>query len=206
MCSFDVKSLFSNVPIVETINSCLDNLYRSDEVSPPPIEEPVVKKLLLKCAQDVEFSFNNQMYRQVDGVAMGSPLGPVLANIFLGYCKSLIPEDQWPSLYSRFVNDTFSLFVGGKRMALEFMDLLNHLHPSLQFTMECKVDGKLPFMDVLVMRERSGFSTTVYRKPTATGLYSMWDSFCPTSQKFALIKSLVNRALKICSLSIWRMR
>ena len=49
MCSFDVKSLFTNVPIVETINIRLDNLYRSDEVSPPPIEEPVIKKLLLKC-------------------------------------------------------------------------------------------------------------------------------------------------------------
>ena len=65
--------------------------------------------------------------------------------------------------------------------------------------MECEVDGKLPFMDVLVMRERCGFSTTVYRKPTATDLYSRWDSFCPTSQKFALIKSFVNGALRICS-------
>ena len=82
MSSFDVKSLFTNVPIEETIQICLDVLYRS-----AGIEEPILEKLLLKCTRDVEFSFNDKMYRQVDGVAMGSPLGPVLANIFLGHCE-----------------------------------------------------------------------------------------------------------------------
>ena len=134
MCSFDVKSLFTNVPILETINICLDTLYRCDEVIRPAIDEPIIKKLLLKCTQDVQFSFNNRMYRQIDGVAMGSPLGPILANVFLGYCESRIPEDQWPDFYKRYVDDTFSLFLGGKQPAMEFLDLLNHLHPSLQFT------------------------------------------------------------------------
>ena len=49
------------------------------------------------------------------------------------------------------------------------------------------------------MRGESGFSTTVYRKPTATGVYTRWESFGPTSQKIALIRSLVSRAMKICS-------
>ena len=107
MCSFDVKSLFTNVPIDETIKICLDTLYRSEEVDPPRIDEPVLKKLLLKCTRDVEFSFNDRMYRQGDGVAIGSPLGPILANIFLGYCKSLIPEQRWPDLYRRYMDDPF---------------------------------------------------------------------------------------------------
>ena len=74
MCSFDVKSLFTNVPIEETIQICLDVLYRSDCTN-PGIEEPILKKLLLKCTRNVEFSFKDKMYRKVDGVAMGSPLG-----------------------------------------------------------------------------------------------------------------------------------
>ena len=134
MCSFDVVSLFTNVPIEQTIQICLDTLYRS-EVQSPNIDEDLLRKLLLKATRDVEFSFDDRMYRQVDGVAMGSPLGPVLANIFLGYCESLLPDDVWPDLYCRFVDDTFSLF-SGRGIALEFLDCLNRLHPSLRFTME----------------------------------------------------------------------
>ena len=69
MCSFDV-SLFTNVPIDETIEICLNTLYHSD-MKPPKISEALLKKLLLKATRGVEFSFDNMMYRQIDGVAMG---------------------------------------------------------------------------------------------------------------------------------------
>ena len=199
MCSFDVKSLFTNIPLDETITVCLDTLYRCDDISPPCIEETLLNKLLIRCTRDVEFSFDGCMYRQVDGVAMGSPLGPILANIFLGYCESRISDNMWPDLYRRYVDDTFSLFMKGKEDALKFLNCLNSLHPSLQFTMESEADRKLPFLDVLVFRDDHHFSTTVYRKPTFTGLYTRWDSYCATGRKIALIRSLTVRAKRICS-------
>ena len=198
MCSFDVKSLFTNVPIDETIKICLDTLYRSKDITPPCIDESLLKKLLQKCTVGVEFSFNNLMYRQVDGVAMGSPLGPILANVFLGYCETRIAPDEWPELYRRYVDDTFSLFSGGKAEALKFLARLNSLHPSLQFTMESEDEGKLPFMDVLVMREVNRYTTTIHRKPTFTGLYTRWDSYCAKERKIALMRSLASRAKRIC--------
>ena len=199
MCSFDVRSLFTNVPLAETIQICLDTLYRSEDEPPPCMEESLLKSLLLKCTRDVEFSFDGMMYRQTDGVAMGSPLGPVLANIFLGYCELKIPDHKWPDVYRRFVDDTFSVFLAGEAAAVTFLEVLNNIHPALAFTMESEADRKLPFLDVLVFREIDHFTTSVYRKPTFTGVYTRWDSFCATSQKIALIRSLTVRAKRICS-------
>ena len=65
--------------------------------------------------------------------------------------------------------------------------------------MESEDDGQLPFMDVRVRKEENVFTTAVYWKPTFTGLYTRWDSYCPISQKIALHCSRVQRAKKICS-------
>ena len=65
--------------------------------------------------------------------------------------------------------------------------------------MEEESNGQLPFLDVLVERGDSSFLTSVYRKPTFTGLYLDWHSFAPKSRKLNLIRCLSNRALNICS-------
>jgi len=84
MCSFDVGSLFTNVPLEETIQICLDKLYALSD--PPKLPRPVLKDLLVFATKKSHFVFDGQFFDQSDGVAMGSPLGPVLANIL---CVSL---------------------------------------------------------------------------------------------------------------------
>ena len=85
MCPFDVVSLFTNVPLEETIKICADALYRDDDIDPlyTALSEESFCKFLRLVTSGVEFSFNDTicMLRQKDGVAMGSPLGPVLAGI-----------------------------------------------------------------------------------------------------------------------------
>ena len=135
MCSFDVKSLFTNVPLKETIEICLDSLYRDDEIPTPKMPEPKFQKLLLKATSGVDFFFQQKIYRQNDGVAMGSPLGPVLANIFVGFCETLIPDHLWPRFYKRYVDDTFSLFTNEEE-SMAFFQAPDCVHCDLQFTME----------------------------------------------------------------------
>ena len=81
-CSFDVSSLFTNVSFDETIKICWEALYDQSEFQ-PVISKDVFIELIKSATSSVEFSFNNTMYKQTDGVAMGSPLGPDLANIFV---------------------------------------------------------------------------------------------------------------------------
>ena len=86
MASLDVDSLFTNIPLEETIDICVDNLY-SDNENPPNIPKHNFRNLLNIATKETFFMFNNKYYKQVDGVAMASPLGPALANIFMCILK-----------------------------------------------------------------------------------------------------------------------
>ena len=85
MCYFDILSLFTNVPLEKTINICADTLYCDASDAQPFISKAVFIELMKSATSGVEFSFNDIMYKQTDGVAMGSPLGPALANIFVRF-------------------------------------------------------------------------------------------------------------------------
>ena len=76
ICSFDICSLFTNVPLAETIEICTKTLYNG-HLPTPVIPKHVFIELMKTATTSVEFGFNNIMYRQIDGVAMGSPLVPL---------------------------------------------------------------------------------------------------------------------------------
>ena len=147
----------------------------------------------------VEFSFNDIMHRQIDGVAMGSPLGPALANIFVGYYESkLFQTTSKPEIYYHYMDDTFVVFSKEDECDL-FLDSLNSLHPFLCFTFKKESNLALPFLDVLVEKSPSKFITSIYQKPTFTGQYLRWNSFSPRKRETNLILTLSHRALAICS-------
>ena len=81
MISFDITSLFTNIPIMETIDFICDSLETHNiHVGLPKM---TIKEMLLRCTMNVQFMFNGNFYRQIDGVAMGSPLGPLFAGMFM---------------------------------------------------------------------------------------------------------------------------
>ena len=196
LCSFDISSLFTNVPLAETMQICADTLY-NDFLTPPPLPRNVFVELM-RLATSVEFSFNNSMHRQIDGVAMGSPFGAPLANIFVGYQEvKLFSNTNKPLSCFRYVDDTFAAF-NNEHDCNNFFTHLNSLHPSLRFIREKESNSSLPFLDVLVERQNSDFVTSVYRKPTFTGQYLRWNSFSSTKRKTNLISTLVHKAFMIC--------
>ena len=151
------------------------------------MDKDVFIKPMNIAATSVEFSFNNKMYKQVDGVAMGSPLGPALANIFVRYQEEkLFIDNNPPLIYFRYVDNTFTTFEN-EFNCNQFLKQLNSLHQSLTFTHEKEVNGKLPFLDVLVEKSNTKFLTSVYRKPSFSGQYNRWDLFGPKRRKNNLI-------------------
>ena len=82
MASLDVDSLFTNIPLDETLDICIDSLYNDNE-NTPKIPKDVFRKLFNVPTRELFFMFNNKSYKQTDGVALGSPLGSAPANIFM---------------------------------------------------------------------------------------------------------------------------
>jgi len=97
------------------------------------------------------------MLKKTDGIALGIPLGPVLANLFVVNHKFLLFNSTTkPYMYLRYVDDTFAIFKteSGSKM---FYNKLSSMHPSLKFTMEKNTDGTLPFLDVKIEKGRDKF-------------------------------------------------
>ena len=207
MASFDVESLFTNVPLNETIQICIEQLYSPDRPSLPMQNGLVISQhdfelMLHTAVKDVPFLFDGKYYKQVDGVSMGSPLGPTLANAFLCHHeKSWLqdcPPEYKPIMYQRYVDDTFLLFRSREHAAL-FLNYLNGKHPNIRFTCDTETNGVLNFLDLNICSAGGQFTTNVYRKPTFTGLYLQADSFLPENYKLGLINTLLNRAFRLCS-------
>ena len=113
MASLDVEALLTNIPLEETINICVEQVFKTtDKVE--GLNKEDFHSLLSLATKESFILFNGNFYKQIDGVAMGSPLGPTFANIFLCYYEEQwlrsCPDEFKPNFYRRYVDDIFLLF------------------------------------------------------------------------------------------------
>ena len=199
MCSLDVSSLFTNVPLFETVDYICDFIRTSAIDLPIPLTD--FKELLLRCTFNIQFLFNGTIYRQRDGVAMGSPLGPILADIFVSKLENSIlqPIIKELPLYKRYVDDIFIIHNACTSLE-ELIDCFNNAHAALNFSGDQETDDNFQFLDVELVRRLDGsIQRGIYRKSTWSGQYTNFHSFVPLRYKRNLVKCLAYRAHKICT-------
>ena len=118
--------------------------------------------------------------KQVDGVAMGSPLGPTQANAFLVQFEKIwlqnCPSDFKPHYYRRYVDDVFVLFTSPKHL-LVFRNFINGQHANMSFTIERERQNRISFLDIAIIREHKTFIASVCRKPSFGEVYTHFDNF-----------------------------
>ena len=139
MVSFDVNSLFTNIPLNESIDLAVSYILQNN--SNLKLSKEDLTKLFSFATAQTHFLFNGSTYDQVDGVSMGSPLAPVLANLFMGHHEKIWLENFDNSkvlFYRRYVDDTFCLF-NSEHDALSFFNFLNKQHPNITFSMKRKL-------------------------------------------------------------------
>lgn len=110
IASLDVVSLFTNIPVMETIQIILNNVYDNPVLAPPTIPRKIMFELLQICTTKNPFKTSTgEIFIQVDGVSMGSPLGPLFANFYMANLENNILKetDSKPLTYCRYVDDIF---------------------------------------------------------------------------------------------------
>lgn len=194
LVSFDVSALFPSIPIPQTLEY-LKSFLENNNVESVKVDEYL--KLTKVCMDQNYFQINNKFYQQTEGTAMGNSLSPFLANLFMSYFEIHFKANNivFPRIWVRYVDDIFAI-VNTRECNLDnFLTKLNSVFPSIKFTIEKEVNNRLPFLDVLVIRNKDHLEFDVYRKSTNTNRFIISDSNHHWQHKTAALNFLVNRLI-----------
>ena len=176
----------------------MDRVYRSN-LTKLDIPERVLRDMLLTCTKEAPFlSHRGELFRQVDGVAMGSPLGVLFANMYMAQVEERAFNNSPPTgIYARYIDDIFISIMSDEEVPNMIAALEGN--SSLAFTCERSIEQRLPFLDVDISKQDQEFKTKVYTKATNVGRCLNARGECPVAYKISVISSYVNRALTHCS-------
>ncbi|XP_068672516.1 uncharacterized protein [Montipora foliosa] len=139
---YDVAAMFPDVPLNETIEVLVDKAFMDAWFNK-------THAFNLEIAQLVEFDGN--LYEQLDNVAVGSPLGPLMANSFICCNEEGLYEQGLIPYYNRRYMDDTLVIMPDVKAAEDFLTTLNNSHSDIKFTMVLVVDDKTSFvaMDII---------------------------------------------------------
>ena len=199
LVSFDVSALFTSIPVpvaLKVINPKISTCTNFTNICKIPTEKSI--KLLEFTLTNCIFCFNTKFYKQLQGAAMGSPVSPIIANIYMEYFETLAIYSS-PTLikwWFRYVDDVHS--TTRKDQVDQFQEHLNSIDPHIKFTIELPGTDGLPFLDTLTKPPPNSIESTVYRKPTHTDRYLDYNCNHPISAKLSIIHTLIHRAKQVC--------
>ena len=144
----DVVNLFTNVPITDTITIILEHTYKHKSFPSRDMPQEILKSLLQLCTKESPFKTpEGTLYKQIEGVTMGSPLGSTFANFYMGHLKNAIFENSniKSTLYARYVDNIF-LEVDSEEQLIKIKEAMES-RSVLKITYELRLNKKLPFLD-----------------------------------------------------------
>ena len=172
LVALDVEALYSSIPHERGVRMAGSFLYEQENTSWPLVD--FILQLLLFILTKNYFTFNDELFLQTQGVAMGTSCAPAYANLYLGGWERFLNASEMFSrfmdkilLWYRFIDDLFIIWTGSSESLLEFVQMLNVNEFNLRFTVVFD-ENRVPFLDLVVIKQTDGtLHTDLYRKPTA---------------------------------------
>ena len=201
LVTIDVTALYTNIPH-DNLKTALRH-YLSE--NPKPDTTPTVQ-VVIDVAEHVltnnVFMFEDQIYKQVSGTAMGTPLAPSAANLFMGWLEQQLLQHSPVSInketWKRFIDDIFMLFCGTDEELMQFTTFINQFHPTIKFTVNSS-DQSVPFLDINISLKDGFLQTDLYSKPTDSHAYLFSTSCHPRHTINNIPYSLFIRLRRLCS-------
>ncbi|XP_055714925.1 uncharacterized protein LOC129809142 [Phlebotomus papatasi] len=192
LISLDVVSLFTNVPIDIALKEIERRFH---EIGPnTDLQKEDFLTLTKFCLTTGYFTYNGTVYSQLKGVAMGSPISPIVADIVMQKALDSIMENSHLRIgfIKKYVDDLLlSIHQDDVDTVLE---AFNGFHPAIQFTMEQEVDRSLPYLDMKIHRDtENNLRTTWYAKPYTSQRILNYNSGHPLNMIINVGKNLAKR-------------
>ena len=204
----DVTSLYTNIPSygesggIQSFEKFLNTRTTEEKILMPT--EFLIECLKLVLNGNI-FTFNEELYIQKIGTAMGTRLAPTYACLFMGSLEEEFLQEKWfgvqPKMFKRYIDDLFFLWDGSIEDLELFIFELNHHHNHIKFTANYNLETKeVPFLDMKVRIDDNGFiQTDLHTKDTARVQYLLPSSSHPAHITRNIPYSLGYRLLRICS-------
>ena len=194
--TMDITSLYTVIPNgLQALKHFFDH-RTVKEPSSETLLRLVELALTLNC-----FSFGGSYYKQTNGVAMGTKMGPSYANLFVGFIEHQFFSQYHgpkPQLYGRYIDDCIGATSSTKEELTQFITVINSFHPALKYTREI-CDTSLAFLDIKISIEGNGLCTSVYYKPTHSHSYLLYSPSHPSHVKNSIPLSQFLRLRRLCS-------
>lgn len=156
-------------------------------------------ELIETCLNFNLFEYNQEWYKQVFGLAMGSPLSPVIACLYMEHLEKekILPSLPEETVWVRYVDDVL-VFTDSVQAAETILQGINNIENSIKFSMELEKNGQLPFLDVNIIKKHNRISFDVYRKCTNREAYVHYLSSHSEKTKTGIVIGFFLRAFRIC--------
>ena len=202
----DVNNLYGNIPTAEAIESTIKMLKTHvNRIDLYGLTIPDIQSLLEHCLNNNYLRFGKKIYKQTEGIAMGSRIAPPLAILFMHTVESLIlsADTPQPITYFRYIDDVIGLWTHGKESLDKYFKFINEFHPSIKFSIERSDQSEnhqIPFLDTLLTVQPSGkYTTELYIKPMAAPIILSFNSAHPMQTKRSILHSQSLRAIRLGS-------